>query len=428
MREILKLATLAAGLLTGCAQPDRSELKVRREALPDTLGKLYDFVRSTQIRVSDNERAVGTWTSRAVATGPFGGFSRPESNVFMPLQMSLALHRVAERYELEGLDALDETLAGMLRRYVEDAATTGEPEGSIAHWALYETTDGKPVRYADVPTQSYARLKLFNIANDLDTSSQAYLWSGLLDVEADFRKAYVPMLAAWRDLGDRTPHRQEAAWKEPGSGAFLTWNEPDETANAESRIPGGVNDVDCVVNLNVLTSLDAAERQAALPDDVRTAKDATCELLVRTAQDGKLDRCAVYYDETHAYMAFARALRLGATCLEPARATLTGAVATVAAQAADESEDVVDMAEMMLALKWLFPSETESRAAVEPLIGDLKAKLTRQIRRRVDGLTYLPEGTLYHGTVYPFGRVPWKGRWLSDAASTVYAIEALAAP
>lgn len=427
MSKTLALTLLVTALVSACGRPNVSELQADQPTLPEPLEKMYEFVRDTQIQGSSNERADGTWPSRALTAGPLG-LSRSESNLFMALQMSMALHRVAERYQLPGLDVIDANLSAMLHAYVADIDETDEPSGSVAHWALYRTSDDKPIRYAAVPTRSYSMLKLFDIANDLDTSSQAYLWAGARQVEEGFRNDYIPMLANWRDLGTRHQHRLENRWKTPNSGAFLTWNERDKSVNANSRIPGGYNDVDCVVNLNVLTSLYAAERQGQLPEEAMAGRNAACNLLLKAVEDDHLDRCAVYYDETHTYMAYARALMMGATCLEPARpALLAKTIALANTVVSTRDSDPVNVSEMALALKWLSPLSAE-RAIVETTIRDLHAQFGHLMRRKANGQLFVGEGELYHGTIYPTNNLPWTGRWLSDAASTAYALEALSTP
>lgn len=430
--KLLRSTVVAAliGLAFGCGAASVSLPKEDRATLPRDVAKMIAYVRATQIRQSSSPRSVGTWPSRAV-TGLGGSQSRPESNIFMALQMSLALHRVAERFAVPGLDEIDAGVAAMLTAYLADVTATNEPQGSLAHWALYQTTDGHPIRYRDEPNGSYRTLRLFDIANDLDTSSQAYLWARYTGREADFRRDYLTMLGDWRDGEGRRLHRLEGAWKAPGSGAYLTWNERDQRDDPQSRIPGGVNDVDCVVNANVLMSLYDAERQQPLTAIQMQGRDATCALLLRAVAEDNIGRCAVYYDETHTIMALARALHTGAACLEPARAGLAAAASAAAnalLQNAD-TPDVVDVMETSLALKWLHPADRpQTRAQVEPLIGDLDATFSSRVRTTTDDLAYTPEGALYHGTVYPAFGIPWTAYWRSQAASTVYAVEALTTP
>jgi hypothetical protein len=345
----------------------------------------------------------------------------------MPLQISLALSRVAHRHELPDLEAVEARLGAMVDAYLADAVTTSEPAGSVAHWALYRTPDGHPMRFADQPRLPYALIKAFDIPNDLDTASQAFLWLQARGEREAFRTAYISLLGAWTDTGRTRQHEQEARWKELDSGAFLTWTEPDRTDLPSSRIPSGVNDVDCVVNLNILTSLYAFERTgASLPEAVWTARDAACSLLNQAVRDAASDRCALYYDETQFYLAYARALTSGVSCLEESREEARAQLAALGRERLGDDADIVDIAETTLALKLLYPTDT--RSPVRDLTATLDLRLAAQIEPVGEGMARLPEGMLYRGTIHPLaGTIAVTGYWYSHAASTALGLEALLA-
>jgi hypothetical protein len=284
---------------------------------------------------------------------------------------------------------------------------------------------GRAVHHPGEPLIPYAVAQAFDIPSDLDTASQADLWIGRRSGRAEFRRSYPGMLGEWVDAGRTRQHDSEEAWKKAGSGGFLTWNDLDREARATSRIPGGVNDVDCVVNLNVLDSLAVRRAdptdQAALPPKTAAARDAACALVRKAVEDGKGAVCSVYYDESHVLMAFARALSDGADCLEPVRGVAYARVRERAA-AALTGADAVTLAELLVALRLLDPGSGD------PLAGALERRLQGMIESDDDEQASLPEGFLFRGTFHPALGPAVSVTWTSRAMSTALALWALTLP
>jgi hypothetical protein len=101
-------------------------------------------------------------------------------------------------------------------------------------------------------------------------------------------------LAKYRDMG-RNEEDPRNTWREPDSGAFLTWLK-DESLDTFSTpntgvIPHGVNDVDCVVNANAVLAMSMTGHE-----DVAGFDDAI-KLLVDVVANKKWEACGTYYPQ-----------------------------------------------------------------------------------------------------------------------------------
>ena len=282
----------------------------------------------------------------------------------------------------------------------------------------------------------YEILKTINIPGDLDTGSQAYMWaterssSAYAQDFSDYRAAYLAQLSQWVDSGRSQQHSNDAGWKSSNSGAFMTWYEPDSINLPGSRIPGGINDVDCVVNLNVLHSLaTAATLQEQIPDATLTGETASCQVIQQMIQNQATDRCAVYYRQTQVFLAFGRALAGGVDCLQSVQDDAGQQAEALSEQLLlSRQTDVVELIEMTIALKSVYPAPSRS-AAVATTIANLEAQLASELRDAGHGGKYLPEGLLFKGFLPLLnGHAGITSQWYSQAMSTAEGLWALTLP
>lgn len=164
-----------------------------------------------------------------------------------------------------------------------------------------------------------------NIPEDADTTSVVYT-AKLNVARVTGAAAHVPTavygsFAKHRDL-NREPHFYNKDLKQKNTGAFMTWQMdefdpkmprfPFSDPKAGVRIPFNVNDVDCIVNLNVLRMLTLDDRTEA------EGSDAACRYINQVIRRGQQATCGIYYPNTY-HIAYSAALleNAGSSCLEP---------------------------------------------------------------------------------------------------------------
>ena len=72
------------------------------QELPDFEQSLFDFVANTQINNASNQRFNGGWPVHITMSSPISA-KRDDTDLFIPLQIGITLHHVAEHYTLPGL-------------------------------------------------------------------------------------------------------------------------------------------------------------------------------------------------------------------------------------------------------------------------------------------------------------------------------------
>lgn len=364
--------------------------------LPPLEAKLYRYIAETQFAEGWPTRYLGGWPVYS-RLHP-GQFFSHETTSFLTLQEMLVLAEVEQTYYLPEFTRVAHLANRMFARYLFDAGHTHEPAGTIAYWPILNYSTGR--RGIDHPASRV--LPLFNIPNDFDTSSQAFLWFHKSDQAADFRNAFVTTVGRYRDLGRTRQHINDNRWKSVNSGAFMTWAEPEKSADERSRIFSGINDVDCVVNLNILTALATYQRSAqasgALPESTAEGMLASCQLMAEALRQHEVPACAAYYGRpSQFWFAFMRARLAGASCLEPAEKLLLSKAVSRARNIARQGlmvPNATEAAEILLVLKKLYPASGRS-PDVTNVIDRLEQRLRASIRVVGEKAYGATEDTLY---------------------------------
>jgi len=264
------------------------------------------YMQSTQEVVDergDNVRLRGEWPSW-VRGGLFrarGLEAFRDSNAFVTLHVLhvLTLLRDGELpQQAQRLTPVKQAAGEMLRAHYVDA------RGEVNFWPTLDGFHG-PHQIAAQHRWVDALGAPLHIPNDADDTA---LFHALFPGQApDVGGLFSP----WRDVErSRTDPRED--WKQPNSGAFLTWLSDERAAgNRQPASPLMPNNVDCVVQANVIWAL-AARGALATPGVAES-----CALVGKALVHHQYPACAHYYP-SHWMLPYAAARALvhgGATCV-----------------------------------------------------------------------------------------------------------------
>jgi hypothetical protein len=395
--------------------------QARLQPLDNTESLLYQYIAENQVEASAANRFRGGWLIYSKLNGLV--FSH-EPNSYLTARQMLLLQEVGRRFELPDLAAVDGRANANLIPFLYDSSYTGEPGGTISFWPIQDYSTGR----RGVRPAISALLPIANIPNDFDTSSFAALWFLNTRQQPAFVRAFVISAGFYRDVG-REVGRPEGLgnnlfWKRLNSGAFLTWADPDHTVSPYSRIPNGINTVDCVVNLNVLSVLNQYRKQGHLiPPITDRGMNATCRLVIDAVRSGAIPECSFYYDRASEFWwAYSQALINGASCLEPVVKPVRWRLLTRAlevARAREASSNGTEVAEILGALKLLYPP-----AARPVRVIDVVSRLDAILRGMVDN-----EGKLVTEDSISLSRgFGMQLEWFAPAHSSALALFALTIP
>lgn len=408
MRSLFLFISLALGLWA-------------KQSLPPFESKLYAFIQKDQIKSHPIQRYIGTWPSYPKYTGARKEI--PESNAFMTLQTIILLHEINQDYTLPNLQTLFTSANDQIMNYVHDAQKTDETKGTIAFWPLIQTEEGKWIRSFD--TQWYnTSMRILNVGNDFDTSSQAFVWFYLTQQQPAFLNDFVHSVADYTDTNRSLEHPLNRQWKSKETGAFLTWAEEEAPHQPINRIMDLVNDVDCVANVNILTALSLYENTVQeLPIQTLQAKEAACRLTQEVIHLEKEHECATWYTRaSHFYLAYAKAYKAETFCLQPEKELVLKRAKKRASYLLENprSKTYTEIAEHIIILKSLVNREKRGYF-LKRLISSLEEKLREGITQR-DDYAYLPsKHSLFGGEAFGLFHFNWYGR----AYTTALALKAL---
>jgi len=390
-----------------------------KELLPPLEQKLFTFIKQTQITEHERQRYRGTWPTYPKYSGVRKEI--PESNSFMTLQTIVLLEQVNQDYELQGVDAVFSLADEQIQKYVTDASQTNEVNGTISFWPLIQTDDGEWIRSFD--TMWYNRsMRILNVGNDFDSSSQAFAWFYMRNQNREFLDAFVQSVSLYVDEDRQGEHPLNEVWKSKDSGAFLTWAETEAPEQPINRIMDLVNDVDCVVNLNILTSLSYYENYLdPLPKETAKARDRSCKLIQEVIQNEEEDRCGTWYTRpSHFYLAFAKAYQADTFCLSDEKEEIFRRTKARAKYLLKHPKmrAYTEIAELLITLKSLTPKRTYF---FKQFLSDLEIQLREGIVEK-DNYAYLPsKHSLFGGQAFGMFHFSWYGR----ANATALALRAL---
>ena len=392
-----------------------------KEDLGALEAKLYTYILQTQIKEHDIPRYVGTWASDAKYTG--ARKSIPDSNSFMTFQTLILLNEVNKDYTLPHIQDLNTLANTQMNHYVDDAQRTNEPKGTLSFWPLLKTDEGKYIRSFDTIWFNRS-MRILNIADDFDTSSQAFVWFYMDATNREFLHNFVNSVSLYTDTNRSSSHPLNIPWKAENTGAFLTWAEEEAPYKNPNRIMDLVNDVDCVVNLNILSALSLYENNIdELPTQTQTAKQNSCQLIHKIIREHKEDRCATWYTRpSHFYLAFSKAYKADTYCLQED-------VSEVIKRSRKRSKYLLrhpnmraytEIAEHIIILKSL-KSEKKRSYLYKRLLHSLDDALRKGVVKRTN-YAYLPsKHSLFGGEAFGHFRFNWYGR----ANATALALRAL---
>jgi len=392
-----------------------------KQALPPLEKKLYAFIRQNQIKEHSISRYTGTWPSYPKYSGVRKEI--PESNSFMTLQTLILLHEIDQDYTLHGLDKIVDSANRQILHYVDDAKQTDEPAGTVAFWPLIQTDEGRWIRSFD--TQWYnTTMRILDVGNDFDTSSQAFVWLYMSKQEREFLDGFVHSVNRYTDTDRSNEHPLNLLWKEADSGAFLTWAEEEAPAKPVNRIMDLVNDVDCVVNLNILTALSLYENNIdLLPPQTVQAKEASCALTHKVIDKAQEERCGTWYTRpSHFYLAYAKAYKADTFCIQKDKDIILQRARQRVRYLLEHPalEAYTEIAEYIIILKSL-QEKGERGYFLRKMILSLEDALKKGIVEK-DEYAYLPsKHSLFGGEAFGLFHFNWYGR----ANATALALRAL---
>lgn len=367
----VKALIFALMIATGSSAKSQERLR----SLDEVQQRLYSFISESQSATAASPRELGGWN---IHSDIDGAIVSHEPNSHLTAQIMVLLHDVSRRFELPGYDAIEGRANAHLAAFLHDSSYTGEPAGTIAFWPIRDYRSGRRGVSPSVPALSNAA----NVPNDLDTSSQAVLWFLNTRQNSSFARAFTASVSEFRDVGRIEFHPNDLRWKRANSGAFLTWADSDSVDRFSSRIPDGINDVDCVVGLHVLSALQQARRWHKLDGATERGFTATCRLIGDAVRSGAVPTCSVYYPRASQFWwAFAQASSFGVSCLDRVTVSarwrlLTRATEIAALRAA--STNGTEVAEVLGSLKRLYPP-TGRPERIAKIVSRLEAVLSGMV-------------------------------------------------
>lgn len=356
--------------------------------------KLYESVLFSQIESHKYFSYVGSWPTYARFINLID-FSMTSS--FESVQILLFLQQAEQFAELpypEKLADVRERTYRLLKRYINESILTGEPRGSLNFYPFLDPVlhrRGFPSVPRDLAFKVLGYpLSDANVPNDWDCGARTYVLTHERPEMQAWTSHFPNNVSQWVDKGDR-PRFELYPWKKPNSGAFLTWAEPDRLENPSSRILDQLNDVDCVVNLNILEALGFAEKKMELAPQTIEAKENSCRLintLMSEGPRGGIQKCGVYYQRaSQVLLSYARATEaMGHQSESNCLASSKNQALQIALQLAKEAlrrgspATRLERGELLISLKTLTSPEKRSpqeRKIIQKLSGQIQSELEK---------------------------------------------------
>lgn len=392
--------------------------------LPPLESKMWNYLIETQITNNNTIRTKGSWPSYSRFHGT--SVHSLESNSFVTTQLLLALLEINKNYELPNSDLVYIKANQFLNTFIEDSITTNEPAGTIAYWPLIETPSGKWIRSfsAKIP---YRNLKVFNVPNDLDASANLFLWYLKTNQNSNYLNGFIKTVGKYIDTDREQIYPNDMNWKNNNSGAFLTWAEPDRNIKYDSRIFKGINDVDCVVNLNILTALFSARNfgQELSESTTQTVKDS-CRLINETVNKNLINKCGVWYDRPSqfftAYSKTFSAQKNENDCLSQSSTRAHKKLIELATLSLSKKENLTETAEYLSSIKRMWPKNYRDKI-INTLIIFLDLKLRNSIIEESNTAYLNNTESLFIAKIGPI-----KVEWYSKEFSTALTLQSILMP
>ena len=386
---------------------------------------LWNYLKKSQLNENLAPRTKGGWPSYSRFKNT--NIHSLESNSFVTTQILISLTNVNRYFPLNDFDQVAKKANSFLDQYLEDAKKTSEPLGSMAYWPLLKTQDGRFIRSFSVEFP-YNKLKVFNVPNDLDVSANYFMWKFSDDSHHDFLNSFQKTAGNYLDLNRSSIYKNDYQWKRENSGAFLTWTDPDRINDQKSRIFKGINDVDCVVNLNVLTALLTYQNNlGVLANQTSSGLNSSCQLINETVMSGSENKCMVWYDRlSQFYTAYSKAsvAQKKISCLQSSQEMVKNNLITLANIKLNTINNLhyAEFSELLSSIKRLWPIKERSLSVLQTI-----TKLENIIK---EGIVENGDSAYLNNTdsLFTAHFNPLTIEWYSIEQSTALAIEALAMP
>lgn len=352
-----------------------------------TLDTLWDSVKIEQVEGMPQGLA-GAWPEEITLNGnPKALFS--DMSPFSALQIMLRLESMHSKGDLAGYSDVKNKFKPFVNYYL-DHRLEGEPYGAIGFWPVWKLDTGELIR-APSTDPRVRQITGDDLPADSDDSSQMAIWLHKTEPGHPYIAAYLKMLANILDENRTKIQDREAAWKKINSGAFMTWV-TDQKEN---------NDVDCVVNINVLTSLSLIKKSTALSSELLQAEKKSSALIFDAMTQSKFPACSYYYSRwSHFYFALGKLYEAGGGVFtaEQWQTIRTSFKATLLQRwAAKDNQSVNEWAEFLLTSQMLGMTKDPE---LSPVLAQIKRYLLQKIQS--DSYYTLTEGNdVFYGKPLP---------------------------
>jgi len=314
--------------------------KISQREIDDTISKTINYLVNIQVNETvGTKQFKGEWGSiiefrGKVLVAPFEkGYSVYDSNCFTTASTFVSLAEIYLNYYRS------EKLVKMLQLALTDVMAC-EKEGTFGFWHevelpsfLHEPGKINVIRGPNHLTFDNRLLFMaMNIFNDADDTAVAYLAISMAKqiessvhnfIAPDFPLPFVgETFQKYRDVNRFSLNIHDRITLRPmNTGAFMTWFGaesffPKFPSSKKVNIPfSGINNVDCVVNANVLTSLHATGEL-----DTTVGVGESCEYVNKSIKKWNRNRCAAFYPNKYSFpYSLSRAINRGVMCLEKSK-------------------------------------------------------------------------------------------------------------
>lgn len=371
----------------------------------NTLTPLWDIIKTDQTQGLPDGLS-GGWLEEIIVQGqPKVLFS--DLSPFSALQIMLRLESIYSHIDLAGYQEVKNKFKGFVDYYLNHRLKD-EPYGSIGFWPVWQLEDGTLIR-APYNDPNIRKIVGDSLPADTDDSSQMAIWLQKTDPSHPFIKAYLNMLKTVLDENRSQQSKREAAWKDINSGAFLTW------------VRQSANDVDCVVNINILTSLSVIKKFQSLSNKLLQAEKAASALIFEVLNQSKMPLCTYYYSRwSQFYLALGKLHEEGGGVFTADQWQIirTEFKKTVLKNWNVKTEHAAgEWSEFLIAARMLGLSEDN---ALKPVLVEIREYLLEKVRN--NNYYSLIEGSdVFHGQV----RSNMKLLWFVKAQTATFLLEAL---
>ena len=415
---------------------------IAQRDLNEIISKTINHLDQVQVKNTvGTEKFKGEWGSviefrKKVLIAPFKkGHVVYDSNCFSTASTFVSLAEIYLHYYRS------EKLVKMLQLALTDVMAC-ESEGTFGFWHEIELPSflHKPGKINVIRGPNHLNFdKRFlymqmNVINDADDTAIAYLAISMAKkietLVSQFKAPDFPLpligeqFQKYRDINRFSLDVYDRLTFRPmNTGAFMTWLGqesffPKFPSSKKVNIPFGINNVDCVVNANVLTSLEAmGELESTI------GVQGSCDYVNTSIKKWNHNRCGAYYPNKYSFpYSLSRAINRGVECLEKSRSRTLKLLLEEQLQDGSWSsfrkkDDLVHSTALAVnSLLYLYDHQLETKKSIQ-----------RGINYLLKNKSYSKDGIFWKGGIFFSGGTVLKNRivWKSDAYTTSLVLGAL---